>query len=327
MTPAELARELAGGRVRPAYLLAGSEVLLRDEALAAIRRALLGEDGGDFDFERLAGERTTASQLQDSVRALPMLAQRRLVVLREPEARKGGRGEALAEALAGIVEDVARSAACSLVVVAEQIDRRARWVKAFVDPAALVACDPPKNAREMLAFLRDDARAQGIELEPAAAELLAESVGPSLLALRQELLKAALFAGEGAVTRAHVRETVCAVADEPIWDLTDAIGDGRTADALGVLARMLGAGAPAPVLLGSLASHFRKLVRARAGEPPAGPPFVVQKLERQARRYTPTRLVACLRAIHEVDEVLKGSGSLPPDLALERLVLGLSRGS
>jgi hypothetical protein len=50
----------------------------------------------------------------------------------------------------------------------------------------------------------------------------------------------------------------------------------------------------------------------------------VQKLERQARRYTATRLVACLRAIHEVDEVLKGSGSLPPDLALERLVLGLS---
>jgi DNA polymerase III delta subunit len=122
----------------------------------------------------------------------------------------------------------------------------------------------------------------------------------------------------------HVQETICAVAEEPIWDLTDAIGDGRTADALGVLARMLAGGAPAPVLLGSLAGHFRKLARARAGQLPAGHPFVVQKLERQARRYTPARLVACLRAIHEVDEVLKGSGSLPADLALERLVLGLA---
>jgi DNA polymerase-3 subunit delta len=325
VTPGELTRELAGGRLRSAYLLAGSEVLLRDEAFAAIRRAALGEDGGDFDFDRLAGEKTTPGQLQDSVRALPMLAKRRFVVLREPEARKGGKGEALAEALAGVVADVSASDTCTLVVIAEQIDRRSRWVKAFAEPAAFVACDPPKNAKEALGFLREEARAQGVALEPAAAELLAESVGPNLLALRQELTKAVLFAGEGAkVTRAHVQETICAVAEEPIWDLTDAIGDGRTADALGVLSRMLSAGAPPPVLLGALASHFRKLARARSGQPPAGHPFMVQKLERQARRYTPGRLVSCLRAIHEVDEVLKGSGSLPADLALERLVLGLA---
>jgi DNA polymerase-3 subunit delta len=325
VTPAELTRELAEGRVRPAYLIAGAEALLRDEACGAIRRATLGDDGGDFDFERLAGERTSPGQLHDSVRALPLLAKRRLVVLREPEARKGGKGEALAEALSSVVADVAGSDSCVLVVVAEEIDRRSRWVKAFAEPAALVACDPPKNAREALGFVRDEARAQGVQLEAAAAELLAESIGPNLLALRQELTKAILFAGDAAkITRAHVQETICAVADEPIWDLTDAIGEGRTADALGALSRMLGAGAPPQVLLGSLAGHFRKLARTRAGEPPAGHPFMVQKLERQARRYTPARLVACLRAIHEVDEVLKGAGALPADLALERLVLGLA---
>jgi len=325
MTPGELARELAGGRVRSAYLIAGAEALLRDEAVAAIRRAALGEDGGDFDFERLTGERTSPGQLHDSVRALPLLAKRRVVVLREPEGRKGGKGEALAEALAGVVADVAASESCTLVVVAEQIDRRSRWVRAFTEPAAFVACDPPKSAKEALGFLRDEARAQGVALEPAAADLLAESIGPNLLALRMELTKAALFAGDGVkVTRAHVQQTICAVAEEPIWDLTDAIGDGRAADALGLLSRMLGAGAPPPVLLGSLAGHFRKLARTRAGQPPAGHPFMVQKLERQARRYTPARLVSCLRAIHEVDEVLKGSGGLPAELALERLVLGLA---
>jgi len=325
MTPSELARELTAGRVRSAYLVAGAEALLRDEAVAAIRKAALGDDGGDFDFERLAGERTSPGQLHDSVRALPLLAKRRLVVLREPEGRKGGKGEALAEALAAVVTDVASSESCTLVVVAEQIDRRSRWVKSFAEPAAFVACDPPRSAKEALGFLREEARAQGVALEARAAELLAESIGPNLLALRMELTKAALFAGDGVkVTRAHVQETICAVAEEPIWDLTDAIGEGRAADALGLLSRMLGAGAPPPVLLGSLAGHFRKLARTRAGQPPAGHPFMVQKLERQARRYTPARLVSCLRAIHEVDEVLKGSGALPPQLALERLVLGLT---
>ena len=82
-------------------------------------------------------------------------------------------------------------------------------------------------------------------------------------------------------------------------------------------------GAPPPVLLGSLASHFRKLARLRSGGPVPGHPFVVRKLESQAQRYPPGRLVACLHAIHGVDEALKGQGSLPADIALERLVIGL----
>jgi DNA polymerase-3 subunit delta len=325
MTPAELTRELAGGRLRPAYLVAGSEALWRDEALAALRAAALGEEGGDFDFERLAGERATPSQLLDAVRALPLLAKRRFVVLREPEARRGARGEALGEAIERAVRDVAGADSCVLIVVAEQIDRRSRWVKAFAEPAALVACDPPKGTRAALDFLRDEARSQGVSLDGAAAELLAQAVGPQLLLLRQELAKAALFAGPGVrVTRAHVEETLCVVAEQPIWDLTDAIGEGRTADALAQLGRMLAGGAAAPMLLGSLAGHFRRLARARAGQKLAGPPFLLQKLDRQARRYSPARLVACLRAIHEVDEVLKGQGALPHALAMERLVLGLA---
>ena len=62
----------------------------------------------------------------------------------------------------------------------------------------------------------------------------------------------------------------------------------------------------------------------RTGGSIAAPPFVRRKLEAQARRYAPARLLACLRAIHETDEILKGQGGLGPALALERLVIGLS---
>jgi DNA polymerase III delta subunit len=143
--------------------------------------------------------------------------------------------------------------------------------------------------------------------------------------LRQELEKAALHAGPGRpVRREDVIAVACDVAEEPIWDLTDAIGEGRTPDALVVLTRLLESGVPAVVLLGSFASHFRKLARAHCGASVAGHPFVVRKLESQARRYSRGRLVACLRAIHAADEALKGRGSLPAEIALERLVIGLS---
>ena len=324
MTPEELAGELAAGMLRPAYLLAGEEALLRDQSLAAIRAAALGEGTHDFDFERLEGERTSAGRLLDALHVLPVVAERRLVVLREPEARKG-KSEGLVEALASALGELMGQRQTLLVVVAARIDRRSAWVRAFAEPAAFVACDPPKGARALAAFAAQEARRRKISLGPGAADALAEAVGPLLLRLASELEKASLLAGPGQrVTREHVLEAVSSVADEKLWDLTDATFEGRSADALAVLAGLRGAGVPGPVVLGALASQLRKLLRARAGETPAGHPMAVRRIEAQARRQSLARLEAGLRAAEEADERLKGRGSLPGELVLERLVLALS---
>ncbi len=322
MTPGELTRELDGGRVRPVYLLVGEEPLLRDDARAAIVRAALGEALPDFDLERLEGDACAPGALLDAVRTLPVLAPRRVVWLRDPEPRRGA--GALAEALATAVGELREREDVVLLVSAGRVDRRARWVKACAEPAALVECELPRGERALTGWIGAEADRQGVGLARGAAEALAERVGPHLLLLRQEIAKAALHAGAGReVTRDDVAATASDAAEEPIWDLTDAIGEGRVADALAVLGRLLEGGVPAPVLLGSLASHFRKLARLGAGGRVAGHPFAVRKLESQSRRYSSPRLLACLRAIHRTDTALKGEGELPPDLALERLVLGL----
>ncbi len=325
MTLEELRAELARGELRPAYLLAGEEALLRDDALAALREHVLGVGPADFNFDRLDGEGATPGALLDAVRSLPVMAPHRLVQLREPEAGRGG-GRELAQALAEVVADLQTGAGggCVLVVSAARPDGRARWVKAF-DARAVVSCEAPRGASALAAFARAEAERQGVRLEAGAAELLAQRVGPQLLALRQELAKAALLAGPGQrVSRAHVEVGASDVAEEPIWELTDAIGEGRAADALAVLARLLRAGAPPPALLGSLASHFRRLLRIRSGGSVSAAPFLRRKLESQARRFTPARLLGCLRALHETDTALKGEGALGPELALERLVIGLA---
>ena len=322
MTPAELGEKLAAGDLASAYLLVGEEALLREDALAAIREAALADGPADFNLDRLEGDQTSPSELLDAVRTLPVLGARRLVVLREPEGARGTL-KRLTEALVEAVPETRTEGGCVLVVVATKADARSRWVKVF--GAGLVRCDAPRRGRDLTAFVKEEARAQGIELEKGAAELLAERTGPQLLALRQELAKASLLAGSGErVTRAHVLSGSCDLAEEPIWDLTDAIGEGRVADALEQLARLHRAGAAPPMLLGVLVTHFRKLLRLGHGGQVLGPPFVQRKLQSQARRYTRPRLMACLRAIHETDTALKGAGALPPETALERLVIGLS---
>ncbi|MFQ5505211.1 MAG: DNA polymerase III subunit delta, partial [Planctomycetota bacterium] len=254
-----LRAELAEGVIRPAYLVVGEEPLLRDDALALLRDAVLAGAPEDFNFDRLDGETTPPAALLDAVGSLPVMAARRLVVLREPEAARG-RAKALTDAVLEAVTSARDRVDSVLVVVAAKADRRSRWVKAFKEPAAELRCDSPRTAREVAAFVRAEAKRQGVSIERAAVDLLVERVGPQLLLLRGELEKAALLAG-AVIERCHVAAGTSDVAEESIWALTDAIGDGRGADALVVLAKLLKSGAAAPQLLGTLAAHFRKLLR------------------------------------------------------------------
>ncbi len=326
MKPEELAKELDEAVLRPAYLLVGSEALLRDEAIARLRAQVLGEGPVDFNFDRLDGERAEPGDLMSSVNALPVMAPQRLVLLREPEARRGARARKLTETLADAVASLREQKETVLVVTAEKADKRLKWVKAFSrEPAVVVACDPPKDARASAAFARAEAKRRGMKLERGVAEALAEATGPHLLLLRSELEKLSLLAGPGeTVTREQVAQSAHAVAEKPVWDLTDAIGEGRSADALQLLNQLLDGGAAAPVLLAILAGHFRKLLRVRSGERISGAPFMVRKLEQQARRYRVQRLRVCLGFIHDLDEILKGRGGLSGEISLERLVIVLA---
>jgi len=323
LTLEDLRASLEAGNLLPAYLIAGEEPLQRDEALAALREHVLAGAPVDFNLDRLDAASTSPAELIDVLRTLPVMARRRLVELREPEAsRAAGRG--FGEALVALIEELGRGSASVLVVIAAKIDRRTRWVRA-VGESATIRCDPPRGRREIAAFIRAEAKRQAVSLARGVPERLAERVGAQPLLLRQEIAKLSLLADpQCEVTLEHVVAAAVDVAEEPVWDLTDAIGDGREADALALLARLARGGAAPPLVLGALAAHFRRLLRLRGGGSLGVPPFVRQKLESQAQRYTESRLVACLGAIHETDLALKGSSALAPQLSLERLVIGLS---
>ena len=323
MTPDALSKQLAGGRLEPAYLLAGSEAVLREEAFEALREAVLQGAGSDFDLDRFDAAGLSAASLADALRMLPVLAPRRLVVVDGPEQKRASK---LVEALPELLDDLPTETKCVLVVRSAVLDKRTRWGKAFEKRKALIECNPPTKAREVAAFARGEALRQGVEMERGAAEALAERVGPQLMLLRQEIAKLALMAGEGKpLSRALVGVGTPNVSEDPIWDLNDAIGEGRSADALMLLARLLGRGVALPPLLGALASHFRRLLSCAHGGAVSGPPFVQKKIETQARRYGPRRLKSALDAIHETDLAIKGAGGLRPGLALERLVVALAR--
>ena len=78
----ELKRQLAAGDLAPLYFVVGEEAPLRDDAVAAIRAAVLGPDDanvGAFNSDVVYGDETEAAEILTLCGNLPMFATRRLV--------------------------------------------------------------------------------------------------------------------------------------------------------------------------------------------------------------------------------------------------------
>ena len=327
---AELEKELARGQIRPAYLLAGAEPLLRDQGLAAIRAAVLSGSSDDFNLDCLDGEGLSPGRLLESVQTLPLMAEHRLVVVRDPQriAHKNPR-EAIFDALVQTLTELVEQTETVLVVTASNADSRLRWVKAFKGSAVKVDCAPPKSSKALVRFVETEAEAQDVTLESGVARELADRVGPHLLMLRGEIAKAALMAGQGqSVSLDHIRAGTCDLSERFLWDLTDPLCAGQAGQAIAQLTRLFASGYAPEAVLGSLAGHFRKLACIRGGGKISGSPFQLNKLKTQAARHSQRSLRTCLERIHQTDAALKGIGltakHLSRESTVESLVLELS---
>jgi len=341
--------ELRRGEIAPIYCLYGKERFLLGRVLDALRAAVLEPATKDFNHDVLDAK-AGAPAIVAAARTLPMMAKRRLVVVRGADEIKAD----AAEPLLAYVADPAPETV--LVLLCEKVDARQKLFATIKKKGALAAFDPPRD-RELYSFIVAEARARGGGIEESAARLLAEIVGPDLGQLAQAVEKLVLYAasggrgpdelssaGRGASTprlisarRISDEDVATCVAEtraRSIFDLMNAVGQGDREAALRQVRRML-ADRESPIgIVSMLARHFRQLAvtreltqqRAGKGEIASAlglNPYFVDGLVAQARRYNPRALARALERICEADAALKSS-RLDDGILLERLIGGLT---
>lgn len=312
----------------PVYLVHGAEDLLRADALAAIAGAVLVPGLEAFNDDRFEGAACDLAALVGAARTLPVMTERRLVVVRGADRLAAEKLEALTAYL-----DDPNPTTC-LVLEAAKVDLRRGPFNKVKAVGHIVACAPPKE-RGAADWLVARARDLGSPMAREAAEFLAAYTGTSLGVLAAELDKAAAFAGSGRpIDLDTVSETAAGGRVASVFELTDALGDRRAGAALAALATLLVGGEPPLRVQSMIVRHFRQLWRAR--EALAGgaggsaglasalgvPPFVADKLKAQARRYRDAELGAAFVAFARVDLDLKG-GAASDRRTLEDEVLSL----
>jgi DNA polymerase-3 subunit delta len=170
-------------------------------------------------------------------------------------------------------------------------------------------------------YLTEEAKRNEYTLDHRAAAELVESTGGDLARARMELDKLMAYAGRRlTVTVEDVREMVAAEPAFIIWELGESIGRRDPRAALERLEAMLRGGHNALPILGLIASHMRRLLRAKAGSRQWFP----DEVRRQAQKASLPVLLKALDRLHQADLELRSS---PPDerLVLERLIFDLAR--
>jgi DNA polymerase-3 subunit delta len=324
----QLERHLAGNPAN-AYLIAGAEPLLVEEALERVRAA--GRRAGFESREvHFADHQYDWASLANDAATLSLFASRKLVEVRLRSPRPGDEG---AETLASLVEQGDRDRLL-IVAVSDKLDSRAAWVKTFEEHGVLVEIWPVER-HELPEWIQQRAAGEKLKLTREAADLLAERVEGNLLAASQELKRLALTAGGKEVNENDVVESVANNSRFETWDLADAALAGDGPRAFKILDGLRAEGVnPVPIAF-ALNRDVAALMRLDSARRTGGSEFDAFRLagvwgqrrqarmKQAARRFETRRLRSLLVQAAEVDSALKGGSKVDPWITLTGFVMAV----
>jgi DNA polymerase III subunit delta len=323
----------------PVYYLHGDEDVLKDEAIRALSDAALDPAARDFNFDQRSASDLHAEALHTLLNTPPLLAERRVVVVRGVEAMRKK-----TKVRDELMRYLARpSPTTVLVLVQAAAEQPEQDLASRATSVHLERLPPDRVAR----WAAHRARALGLTLEPAGAELLVAVAGDDLGILGRELEKLAGFAGAEPVTRDQVAAMMGVRHGETVYDLVDAALAGEPTRAARLVEPVLEQAAMTGVrIVTALGTALLGAALARAeldgGAARSGlaqllyrhvlaiRPFGLRSWKDEAarwarwgERWTAAELSRALRLTLEADRALKGSTVTNDRGIVTQLVLAL----
>jgi DNA polymerase-3 subunit delta len=214
----------------PVYYLHGENDYSKDAAVRQLVEAAADPATRDFNLDVRRGGDLDAGEVETLLNTLPMMADRRVVVLRDVGALKKDARRALDRYLA-------RPAADTVAVLVATAGTKVE--KALADRAETVEFTPLTGAATRKWIVRHARTVLGVEIADDAAALLQSAVGDDLPQLAGELDKLASYTSGAPVDEAAVSAVVGVRRGETLGDLLDALALRDAGAALALLPHVL----------------------------------------------------------------------------------------
>ena len=314
----QIINDVKNGNFVPVYLLMGTEPYYPDLVCDEIIKYALTDSERDFNQTVFYGLDTDAGTVASECRSYPMMAERRLVVLKEAQSMK------TLEDLATYASDPMESTVLVILMHGASADKRRALYKNVQKKGVVLVSDALRDY-EMPQWITSFYKSRGLDIEPAAAALLAEYAGTDMsrIMLETEKMQKNLPEGTVRVNAADIEKNVGISRQFTIFELTKALSYMKAEKALKIAA-YIGNGPKFMLLLATapLYTHFYRILKYEAAllKNPAMSkadrakllgvnPYFMEEYDVAARNYPIRRCMKVISLLEEYDFKGKGGGS------------------
>ena len=327
----DLSTAFQSGNVKPLYFLYGEEGFLIDELQKLAVEHIVPPHERDFNLDVVFGPEAQAQAVLAQCAQFPMMAERRLVIVRGFEALDDNK-------LFTAYAERPNPTAVVLLCCNAKPNLSHHPYRALKQHAVAAEFARLKD-RHLSGWVESRLRQQGVTTESGAAQMLADLSGPDLRTVAGEVDKLATYVGSRKkVTRDDVVRAAGHSREENVFELQNAIASGDRVRALGIGLALLGQATNRRgeairmiALLGAYIQKVWKVTACRDRGVPENqmarqvgvPPFYLREYIAAERRLGP-RLPAAFGALLAADAELKGGSQRDPQAVFALLVRRLT---
>ena len=318
-------KDLEDKKIAPVYFCYGDEPYLLNQIPQRFKYAVLDENSFDFNYSLFYAGNADINTIKDSIETLPIMAQSRLVIIKNAQDFK----ESEWAELESIFENPVDSTV--LVLMADKVDKRKKSIKLLLDKSVAAEFKKPYD-NQIPQWINYLAQNYDLAFAPQAIHRLHRLVGNNLTELDHQVEKIKNYLGsKKQVDLADVNDVVSHSKEESVFDFTRAIGLKDRVTALEQLVSLFDQGENEVAIVAMLARHMRILLTVRSGmDQGLGgpklaslaqvPAYFIESYCDQARLWSVKKIEEAIIILSDTDKALKSS-PLSSHIWLENLVL------
>lgn len=330
----EFFTEIKDGAFRQAYLFTGAEDFVKREALEKLRAAILPV--GLEALNETVLEDVSADRIIAAAETMPMMCDRRLVIVRDWAPLLGGKSKDEENETARILDWLnTPNGECTLVFyMREEADSRKKLASEMTKKGFTVNFDQLTD-QEIARWVTSRLKPFKKKMSAAAIQQLVFTAGRELTRLDGELSKLTAYTGDRpAIDEVDIDAVVSPSLEYGAFDMLNHLFDGDAQGAYRLLGLMLERGGSRIAIIASIARQLRgmsfmalasgggKSVE-ETGRQLSLNPYAARVMAQKARRYDADDLEELYLAAIDTDYAIK-SGRMRDSAALDRLFIKIS---
>lgn len=318
----------------PLYLFFGDESYLKLNYVNLLAASVVDKAFESLNIDRFDGKSTDLKTILDRAMTMPMLSERRCVVVEDYKLES--LTERDAKVLSAAFENLSASTALIFFQSSDSFNKKngKKAITLFEKFGAVCELNKRKGS-DLIKPLVSSAAKQGVTLSPAMAQYLVACVGDDFNVLVNELSKVCNFAKSGEITKEHIDSVAVKTVDAKVSSLTRSLLCGNFEKAYDILDSLITLKVEPNYILGSIIGTYVDMYRAKVScestgtaQPLSslfnykGREFALGYAARDASKLSVSTLRACLDELSKADLKLKSTGTAQT-LIIEQLMVKL----